>query len=235
MKEQLPQGRVQRSIYNADDNSVLNEPSNPSSATNSPRTFYYGNESSVKNSPFITPLSSPRGPISPRATINSPIGNSINIVNNIISSDGRRGGINKNNMLTHSNLSNNYKKRNKLDGQIENEEKRQHILSKHLIKLTNMGVGPNNNNNNNNNSNNDNNSNNNGINNNNNSNNYLIINNNNKPNSGNNTPISFVQNKGTPRSRYSSLKTNPSDEKATVTAATISTVSSITIPTSPKP
>ncbi|KAN0038634.1 hypothetical protein ACTA71_000817 [Dictyostelium dimigraforme] len=49
--------------------------SNPSSATNSPRTIYYGNETSVENSPFATPLSSPRGPISPRATINSSMSN----------------------------------------------------------------------------------------------------------------------------------------------------------------
>ncbi|KAN0047557.1 hypothetical protein ACTA71_001939 [Dictyostelium dimigraforme] len=53
----------------------MNSLSNPSSATNSPRTLYYGNESSVENSPFTTPLSSPRGPISPRATINSSMSN----------------------------------------------------------------------------------------------------------------------------------------------------------------
>ncbi|KAN0055230.1 hypothetical protein ACTA71_008333 [Dictyostelium dimigraforme] len=53
----------------------MNSLSNPSSATNSPCTLYYGNESPVENSPFATPLSSPRGPISPRAIINSSMSN----------------------------------------------------------------------------------------------------------------------------------------------------------------
>ncbi|EGC28236.1 hypothetical protein DICPUDRAFT_51958 [Dictyostelium purpureum] len=52
---------------------IHHQRSNPPSATNSPRYYIPSQqqESSVENSPFTTPLSSPRGPISPRAASNS--------------------------------------------------------------------------------------------------------------------------------------------------------------------